>query len=165
MNETDVDNAFEEGFTGKPVGPAPPLPGGVPMRQPYASEDDFFKRNPNVSGMATKDNAVILNPYSTLDERQKRAVAINEAARVVMRKEAHLRPDFDLTPEQVKAFASYGSSDDQKATVAARIFSGDDSALDVTPEQRAFVDRLSAYMYPKKTPAQSYYSNYNGEAP
>lgn len=125
---------------------SPPLPGGVPMRQPYASELEFFKANPHVGGMAAEDNAVILNPHSPLTDPQKRAVAVNEAARVVMRKEARLRPDFDLTPEQAKAFANYGSPDDQKATIAARIFSGDDSALNVTPEQKAFVDRLSAHM-------------------
>lgn len=138
-----------EGMAGGAAAEAPPptvLPGGVPMREPYPSEVEFFRQNPHVGGMAAEDNAVILNPYSPLDAQQKQAVATNEAARVVMRKEPSLKPAFDLTPEQAKAFASYGSPDDQKATVAARILSGDDSALNVTPEQRLFADRLGAHM-------------------
>jgi pyruvate/2-oxoglutarate dehydrogenase complex dihydrolipoamide acyltransferase (E2) component len=74
------------------------------------------------------------------------AVALNEAARVVMSKRTDLRPNFALTPEQEAAFANYGPQEAVKATVAARILSGDPSALIPTAEQTAFVKRLAREM-------------------
>jgi hypothetical protein len=74
------------------------------------------------------------------------AVALNEAARVVMSRREHLRPEFQLTPEQGAAFANYGSGEAIRATVAARLLSGDPSALTPTPEQIAFVVRLAGEM-------------------
>ena len=52
------------------------------VREPYASELDYFKKNPSVSGMATEDNKVILNPYSNLKPEEYKAVVINETARL-----------------------------------------------------------------------------------
>ena len=118
------------------------LPGGVPRREPYKAELDFFRKNPNVGGMAAEDNAVIINPFSKLTPREKESIAVNEASRVLMRSRPELRPSFDLTPEQEAAFGHYGSPDDVRATIAARILSGDPSALNATPEQKAFVMRL-----------------------
>ena len=74
------------------------------------------------------------------------AVALNEAARVIMLTRADLRPDFALTPEQEAAFANYGPREAVKATVAARILSGDPSALIPTTEQIAFAVRLGCEM-------------------
>ena len=74
------------------------------------------------------------------------AVALNEAARVVMSTNAQLRPNFDLTPEQATAFANYGPLDAIKATIAARILSGDPSALAPTLAQITFVSRLATAM-------------------
>lgn len=71
---------------------------------------------------------------------------MNEAARVIMKTRAGLRPDFALTPEQEAAFANYGPQEAVKATVAARILSGDPSALIPTAEQIAFVARLGREM-------------------
>tara|TARA_Y100000310_G_scaffold345703_1_gene468521 strand:+ start:10666 stop:11088 length:423 start_codon:yes stop_codon:yes gene_type:complete len=121
------------------------LPGNVEMRD--ASEDElrFFSDNPNVSGMATADNRVILNPSTTLEAGELEAVKLNEAARVFMNRE-QLTPDFELTPEQQEAFASYGSPIDIRSTIAARILSGDPSALSPTSEQMKFVSRLSELM-------------------
>jgi hypothetical protein len=96
--------------------------------------------------MATADGSVILNPYSQLSETERQAVALNEAARVVMSTHADLRPDFALTPEQEAAFAQYGPPETVKATVAARLLSGDPSALQPTAEQQAFVTRLAQAM-------------------
>lgn len=57
-----------------------------------------------------------------------------------------LLPDFNLTPEQSSAFANYGPLDAIRATVAARILSGDPSALVPTDAQIAFVHRLASAM-------------------
>ena len=99
-----------------------------------------------LAGMATDDGAVVLNPYSPLSEQEMDAVAINEAARVVMSTHVNLRPSFALTLEQEAAFANYGPPECIKATVAARILSGDPSALTPTAEQIAFVLRLAREM-------------------
>jgi hypothetical protein len=116
------------------------------MRKPYDSELDFFQKNPTVAGMATEDDRVILNPYSNLSDTEKQSVALNEAARVKMKKDDALKPKFELTKDQ-EAFLnsnSYQSAndDDRKATIAARILSGDPSAGKPTDEQLMFVDTL-----------------------
>jgi hypothetical protein len=120
------------------------LPFGVKQRTKlYPGEDEFFRANPKTSGMAADDEAVILNPYSGLSPQESQAVARNEAARVHMRKK-DLTPTFDVTPEQRSQFKGTVYEKDERAlrqTIAARIFSGDPSAKDATPEQRAFVAR------------------------
>ena len=40
------------------------------IRDPFASELDYFKKNPTVSGMATEDNKIILNPYAKLNKEE-----------------------------------------------------------------------------------------------
>ena len=110
----------------------------VPQREPTVSEREFFKSRPEVAGMATDDNAVILNPYSTLKPEQKDAVLLNERARVYMRSSGS-RPDFPLTPEQRTQFKDYSKDEqDIRETIAARAFSGDPSA-NATQEQKAWV--------------------------
>uniref|UniRef100_A0A6H1ZG35 Uncharacterized protein n=1 Tax=viral metagenome TaxID=1070528 RepID=A0A6H1ZG35_9ZZZZ len=42
----------------------------IKERQPYESERNYFRSNPNVGGMAAEDNAVILNPFSNLSQEQ-----------------------------------------------------------------------------------------------
>ena len=69
-------------------------------RSPYEGEVKYFRQNPTVAGMATEDNKVILNPYSGLNNAQKKAVAMNEAVRVLMKNESSLKPNFALTEEQ-----------------------------------------------------------------
>lgn len=116
------------------------------MRDPEASELDYFKNNPNVTGMATDDNRIILNPFSKLTDREKELVALNEAARIKMRTDANLAPNFELTPAQAEFLNSniykQASDQDRKATIAARILTGDPSAGTPTEEQNQFVDRL-----------------------
>lgn len=124
------------------------LPFGVEQRsQLYPGEDKYFKDNPNVAGMAAEDGKVILNPYSTLSPDEKAAVARNEAARVFMRGKEGDRPSFDLTPEQKELFKGTPYENDEQAmreTVAARLFSGDPSAGNVTDDQKAYVDKLKS---------------------
>lgn len=122
------------------------LAGGVPLRELWPSEEDFFRSRPDVAGMSTDDGAVIMNPYTFLSEEETESIALNEAARVVMSTRADLRPNFALTPEQEAAFTHYGPQDAVKATVAARILSGDPSARIPTVEQMAFVERLAREM-------------------
>ena len=121
------------------------LPGGVPLREPWPDENRFFRSRPDVSGLAADDDSVVINPYVALTEAQSSAVALNEAARVVMRR-AHLRPQFALTDDQRAAFANYGTVEDIRATIAARVLSGDPTALVPTDEQIAFVCRLADEM-------------------
>jgi hypothetical protein len=123
---------------------------GYPMREPFQSEREFFSKNKNVGGMAAEDNAVVLNPYSTLSPSELSAVARNEAARLYMR-EQKSKFDFDLTPQQKKAFegTAYGdpaNANDAKASILARGLSGDPSAGDVTPQQRAYADRIGSQL-------------------
>ena len=121
---------------------------GVALRHDlHPTEDDFFKKNPTVAGMAAEDDTIIMNPYSPLTDIEKESVKLNEAARVHMRKGLISPPNFSLTPEQEKAFASYGKdSVDRTSTIAARLLSGDPSALAPTPEQIEYVQRLRKLM-------------------
>ena len=121
------------------------MPKGIRFRQPYESELEYFKKNTNVAGMATDDDAVILNPFSNLKEKEYQAVAINEASRILMRRPSYM-PDFDLTDEQTRFLDSTtyrtASDQDRKATIAARLISGDPSGGISTSEQSAFIKTL-----------------------
>jgi hypothetical protein len=119
--------------------------GGVKKRAPYESENAFFRSNPHVAGMATEDNKVALNPFSGLGPEQQDAVALNESARVWMRK-PDWQPSFDITPEQSAQFGSYGSPTDQRSTIAARLISGDTSSGMPTQNQLEFSQRLASEM-------------------
>ncbi|GMO20770.1 hypothetical protein BwSF21_14850 [Bradyrhizobium ottawaense] len=121
------------------------LADGIAWREPWPSENEFFSKRPEVAGMATEDDCVILNPYSALNEGEREAVLRNESARVFMRRNG-LCPTFSLTPEQSSSFANYGPLESVKATIAARILSGDPSALAPTDEQLAFVRDLKDKM-------------------
>jgi hypothetical protein len=98
--------------------------------------------------MAAEDDKIILNPYSTLKPQEREAVKLNEAARVHMRRGMLPAPRYELTPEQEKAFSAYGTGniDDIRQTLAARILSGDPSALKPTPEQLEYVKQLRQFM-------------------
>jgi len=120
---------------------------GIGVRQDlFPGEDDYFRRNPNVTGMAAEDDRIILNPYSRLSDTERRAVMMNEAARVHMRRNFDA-PQFSLTDEQRTRFKDYSADEnDVRATVAARILSGDPSAGTSTPEQTEYVARLRQFM-------------------
>lgn len=109
---------------------------GGEKRQPYSSENAYFKKNPTVAGMATEDNKITLNPYSPLSMTQKQAVAVNEAARLLLRGK---QLDFPLTTQQHSMLSNttYANADEQsrKATILARLLSGDSSAGKPTDAQ------------------------------
>jgi len=99
--------------------------------------------------MAAEDNKIILNPYSNLNEQQKDAVIRNEATRILIRTGQIEKPNFDLTEEQNKALdnTTYknASEDDRKATIAARLFTGDTSGKSATEEQMKYISKLSDF--------------------
>ena len=110
---------------------------GYEIREPYESENKYFKQNPSVSGMATKDNRIILNPFSNLNPAQKGAVLKNEAVRLFLR-ERNINPTFDITDEQRNLFKGSPYEKDETAlkhTIIGRILSGDSSAGTPTSEQ------------------------------
>ena len=115
------------------------------MREPWDAEDEFFRNRPEVAGLAGEDDCVVINPHSPRTEREKEAVALNEAARVVMRRD-RFTATFDLTQEQLVAFKSYGPIEAVRATVAARLLSGDPTALEPTSDQLKFVRQLAKRM-------------------
>jgi len=126
--------------------PANSLFGGIQERQPYPSENDYFRGNPHVGGMAAQDNRVVLNPYSSLNPQELDAIRRNEAARAYMRMH-DIQPTFEMTPEQQATFAGYSPDPlDQRSTIAARMLSGDRSAGNYTPDQSGFVNLLRALM-------------------
>ena len=117
------------------------------IRDPFESELNFFRKNKNVGGMATEDGKVILNPFSSLSSAEKEAVALNESARLYMRKIG--APSFLITDAQKNKFKEYGSEDDIKSTIAARILSNDPSVSNATDEQIKYVNRfLKPYVMP-----------------
>jgi hypothetical protein len=126
--------------------PRPRYRHGIEQREPYESELGFFLRNPGVAGMAAEDNRVTLNPFSLNSPEEQRAVAENEATRVHMRTNPDLAPRFDPTAEQAQRFGAYGSPDDIRQTIAARLFSGDPSAGAASPAQVGFIDKLRRHL-------------------
>jgi hypothetical protein len=124
---------------------------GVPMREPFKSELDYFRKNPSVAGMATEDNKVIINPFTKISDQQKQAVALNEAARVWMRTKKDYAPDFTLTKQQEQFLdtTTYRNAPaaERLATIAARLLSNDTSAGVPTAEQNLFVARLKMAMF------------------
>ena len=105
----------------------------------FPGEDNYFKENPNVAGMANfETNDIILNPYSK--DRNMESVAMNEAMRLKMRKEGFV-PDIEISDEQKQFFkgtAYEGNDDAIKETIFARIYSGDSSS-------NATEDQIKAY--------------------
>ena len=109
----------------------------------YPGEDEYFKANKNVAGMAAEDNKVILNPYSNLSDKEKKSVVKNEQLRLWMRNN-NIVPDINLTAEQetfFKGTAYENATNEKKQTIIARILSGDPSAK-ATSEQKIQAQKL-----------------------
>jgi hypothetical protein len=133
---------------------------GIPVREPHSGEVEFFKKNPKVGGMAAEDNKIIINPFSNLSPSEKKAVATNEAARIHMRTNKNLKPNFNLTPEQESNLKGThyekASPEDRMSTIAARILSGDPSSGTPTKEQTDFVKNLKGAMFPSSKSVQQW---------
>lgn len=117
------------------------------MRQPYPGELDYFRGNPHVGGMATEDGRIILNPHSPLQPHEQAAILQNEAARLAMR-------GMQAPPQMTKPQSGYlatvnngqpyagGNDRAQRETMIGRLLSGDPSAGQISPEQRAYADEV-----------------------
>lgn len=121
------------------------------LRKPYPSELDFFQKSPKVTGMATEDNRVILNPYSNLNKKEQQAVVDNETSRILIRTEKIKKPNFSLTKEQENLLGetSYkgAKQEDRLATIAARLLTKDPTAGTATKEQQDYVEMLRQTLY------------------
>ena len=107
------------------------------IRAPAKGELAFFKDRPEVAGMATEDNKITLNPYSTLSKKELSSVAQNEALRIFMRLN-DIQPKFSLTKDQLYMFKGTEYENDPlaaKQSILARILSGDPSAGEPTLDQ------------------------------
>ena len=125
---------------------------GYEIRTPFDSELEFFKKNPNVTGMAAEDGRITLNPFSDIDLAGQKIVAVNEAARLLMR-ENKIKPDFDVTDDQRKDFKGtpYENDDDAlKETILARAVSGDPSAGKLTARQKEWAKLVGAQLRARK---------------
>lgn len=116
--------------------------GGFRIRAPVGEEENFFRRNPDVPAYASEDGFVVFNPFVEMSEKDRRALAINESARLLMKRD-NIEPLFELTPRQRAAFSTYGEDEvDARRTIVGRILSDDPTALDATQEQRVFAESL-----------------------
>ncbi|MFZ9241516.1 MAG: hypothetical protein ACO22R_10275, partial [Chitinophagaceae bacterium] len=107
------------------------------IREPFEGELDFFRKRPEVAGMATEDNKIIINPFSSLSKKELNAVARNEAIRLYL-KENKVKPNFELTEEQQKMFSGTEYEKDPlsaKQSILDRILTNDPSAKDATLDQ------------------------------
>lgn len=96
----------------------------------YPGEDKYFKENPNVGGMMTEDNRVIINPYSKLSDKEKDAIRINESIRLIFKQE-NIVPNIEITNEQRAFFKGTPYENNEEAlkqTIMARILTNDPSA-------------------------------------
>lgn len=118
--------------------------GGVPIRQPYPAERDYFSRTPGVAGMAAEDDAVVANPYTLLSPLSRMLVEDNEAARVQMRRNPRKTK---LTQEQERQLGQTGyahaGAQDRSDTTIARLLSGDPTGGAPTFEQSMYMRTIS----------------------
>ena len=122
------------------------------LRKATESERKYFKDNPNVEGMMSQDSEqVVLKPkeMSKLTPKERRAVTDNENFRLFLRKNKP-QLDFELTDEQKENLSSttYDKAGEyqRKATILARIKTGDPSGGKPTKEQKTLLNKLKKEM-------------------
>lgn len=118
------------------------------LRKATESERKYFKNNPKVEGMMSQDSdQVVLKPkeMSKLTPRERRAVVDNENFRLFLRKKKP-KLNFKLTDEQRKNLSgtTYDKAGEyqRKATILARIKTGDPSGGKATKEQTTLLKQL-----------------------
>lgn len=115
--------------------------------QLFQGEDNYFRNNRNVTGMAADDGRVVLNPYANLDDTARQSVIKNEAARLYMRENQNrFKFDFDPTEEQMQMFRGSPYENDHynlRATILARALAGDPSAGTLSARQQQWVQWLA----------------------
>lgn len=112
----------------------------IKTRPPSHEEKEFFNRT-GIPGYAAEDDSVVLNPIPPAGVNMD-AVRKNETLRILMRRGDLPKPSFALTDEQIKKFSRYGSEQDIRETISARIATGDPSVSDATKEQLSFVKHI-----------------------
>jgi hypothetical protein len=135
---------------------------GYEVRDPVPSEHEFFKNNKHIGGYVADDKRIVINPHSSLKPHEKFSVAKLEAMRAFMN-EHDIEPDFDVTPEQHEFFKkndpdNYGKLGNErylKQTIASRIFVGDPTAGNYTPQQKAFTNQIASKMQKSMMPHTS----------
>ena len=121
----------------------------IPLRGATQSESDWFKKS-GIPGMYS-EGSIVLNPHIQMSDKMREAIIRNETVRGFLA-QRNMMPVFSLTPNQTKVFMSinngnpYGSMNDIRHTILARILSGDPSALDVTYEQEAYAEQIRKLM-------------------
>lgn len=126
------------------------------LREPYKTELEYFKSNPNVAGMMTEDEKVILNPFSPLSEQEKNSVYQNEAIRLHLKKNKY-QPEFELTKEQRKFFKGTPYEKNEiaaKHSILSRILTGDPSVGNATEEQKQAAQLVSKQLNPSTNDKQ-----------
>ena len=117
------------------------------VREPQKEELKFFSARPDVGAMMTEDGQVIVNPNSKFTDDERNAIIRNERARLLIKYGVMSPPSFDLTNEQEEFLNSNdyakASPQDRRATIAARILTGDKSAQGFTQEQQDYVNMLN----------------------
>jgi hypothetical protein len=114
------------------------------VRKPYKSEMNFFADRPEVAGMASEDNKIVLNPFSKNTAEEQRYVAQNEALRLFMLQN-NFSPNFSLTKEQKNFFKNTEYEKDEnsaKQSIIARYLTNDPSIQNITQEQSAYAKKL-----------------------
>ncbi len=117
---------------------------GYFSRKPVQEEILWFKKNQSITGYASDDGFIVINPFSTLNKKEIAAVCINEALRLFMR-DHKINPKIKLTKKQTNFFmgtAYEGKIIETKQTIVARIIAGDPSAQDVTLTQRMVANEI-----------------------
>lgn len=117
---------------------------GYQQREANQEESEWFEANANISGYASDDGYIVINPFSNLSKKELEGVCINEAIRLFMR-EHEISPKIQLTQLQTDFFkgtAYEGMPDAAKQTIIARIISGDPSALDYTTHQKKVANEI-----------------------
>lgn len=120
---------------------------GYAVRPPFPGEEAMFRRRPEVAGMAGEDGWITVNPHSPPGVNRQ-AVVKNEAIRLFQRDNG-LSYNFPLTESQRNFLAKteYGADPSAaRETIVARILTGDPSAGDVTPDQRAAAAMTQAFI-------------------
>lgn len=127
---------------------------GYEIREPNEIENNFFRENKDVAGMATDDNRIILNSFSGLTPENQRSVAENEATRLHMREKGY---KFDFPVPQVMQNPFKGSIYSKpenlhhlQSTIISRGVAGDPSAGEMTPAQQIWVNRIKSEMLSRK---------------
>lgn len=115
-------------------------------RYPTPSERWFFSKHPTVSGMAAADYRVVLNPYSKHNRLEQACVVTNEFARIAMWRFNRLRPYFLISRRQRLQFKGYGTDQDIRETIVARLITNDPSVPHPSPSQKRAADKLRVVM-------------------